>query len=84
MPYIKPEERALIDPLIVDLLAKVPLMSAGEVNYTITRIIKTFSAPKYVNIALSVGILENVKQEFYRRYAAPYEDVKIVENGDVY
>jgi hypothetical protein len=26
----------------------------------------------------------NVKQEFYRRVAMPYEDSKIAENGDVY
>jgi len=30
------------------------------------------------------GVLENVKQEMYRRLAAPYEDKKAEENGDVY
>jgi hypothetical protein len=29
------------------------------------------------------GVLENIKQEFYRRAAAPYEDRKINQNGDV-
>ena len=28
-------------------------------------------------------MLENVKQEFYRRVASSYEDQKIIENGDV-
>jgi hypothetical protein len=31
-----------------------------------------------------VGALEGAKMEFYRRAAAPYEDLKIKENGDVY
>ena len=29
------------------------------------------------------GALENAKLEIYRRMVAPYEDEKIVENGDV-
>lgn len=30
------------------------------------------------------GAIECAKLEFYRRVAAPYEDKKIAENGDVY
>lgn len=30
------------------------------------------------------GVLHNVVTEFYRKYAAHYEDKKIAENGDVY
>ena len=30
-----------------------------------------------------MGILECVKSEFCRRHAAPYEDLKIKENGDI-
>jgi hypothetical protein len=37
----------------------------------------------YSKIAIMTGILENIKQEFYRRAAAPYEDRKISQNGDV-
>jgi hypothetical protein len=37
----------------------------------------------YSKIAIITGVLENVKQEFYRRAAAPYEDKKILQNGDV-
>jgi hypothetical protein len=29
------------------------------------------------------GVVENVKQEFYRRVAVPYEEEKIVQNGDI-
>ena len=31
-----------------------------------------------------VGVLECAKLELYRRLAAPYEDLKIEDNGDVY
>ena len=31
-----------------------------------------------------VNAMECAKLEFYRRVAAPYEDTKIKENGDVY
>jgi len=31
-----------------------------------------------------IGALECAKLELYRRVAAPYEDDKIAENGDVY
>jgi hypothetical protein len=37
----------------------------------------------YPKIAMITGVLENIKQEFYRRAAAKYEDQKIVSNGDI-
>jgi hypothetical protein len=38
----------------------------------------------YAAIADVVTVLETAKLEFYRRVAAPYEDRKVAENGDVY
>lgn len=37
----------------------------------------------YATIAEVLAALKTTEQEFYRRKAAPYEDAKIVENGDV-
>jgi hypothetical protein len=37
----------------------------------------------YGKIAIITGVLENIKQEFYRRIASSYEDKKILENGDI-
>jgi hypothetical protein len=37
----------------------------------------------YPKIAMITGVLENIKQEFYRRVASNYEDKKILENGDI-
>lgn len=37
-----------------------------------------------LNVKLIIGALENSSSELYRRKIAPYEDKKIIENGDVY
>jgi hypothetical protein len=78
MPYIKPEDRK-------QLVYRSP-ESAGELNYLITRLIVEYSRaiPSYQSINDVLGALEGAKLEFYRRIAAPYEDTKIQENGDVY
>jgi hypothetical protein len=56
----------------------------GDINYTFSRILGGLMGPiSYSKVALITGVLENIKQEFYRRAAAPYEDKKIAENGDI-
>ncbi|HEX6989489.1 MAG TPA: hypothetical protein VF282_08470 [Bacillota bacterium] len=94
MPYIEPDQRPAIDEAIhrtaeairrqgADLHAR-----AGLINYAVTRLVLELIADeprlRYHHIALVTGVLENVKQEFYRRLASPYEDGKAAENGDVY
>ena len=86
MPYIKMIDRDRID-YITDAASNVGILNAGELNYLITRLCITFMNDRgknYQNINNVVGALEGAKLEFYRRYAAPYEDTKIEENGDVY
>jgi hypothetical protein len=39
--------------------------------------------PSYPKIAIITGVLENIKQEYYRRVASTYEDQKISQNGDI-
>lgn len=59
----------------------------GELNYKITRTIQDYidmQGLSYQTINDIVGALEGGKLEFYRRVAAPYEDKKIEQNGDVY
>ncbi len=59
----------------------------GEMNYMITMIIINYlfdKGPTYTTYNMIMGVLESVKQEFYRRVVVPYEDQKIKENGDVY
>ena len=61
-------------------------MTAGELNYAITRLILDYlgESPKYADYNAVVGVLECVKLELYRRKIVPYEDGKMQENGDVY
>ena len=59
----------------------------GELNYKITCLVDDFISRKelkYSEINSVIGVLECAKMELYRRIAAPYEDKKCVENGDVY
>ena len=81
MPYIKPELRAEI------LLSPEAIVNAGELNYYISTLINHFIHKKgksYSTINEVIGALECAKLELYRRIAAPYEDTKIQENGEVY
>jgi hypothetical protein len=60
---------------------------SGELNFQLTELIKNYleyHGLKYRTISDIVSALEGAKLEFYRRVAAPYEDTKIKENGDVY
>lgn len=80
MPYIKKEARAQLD-------GNGTPLNAGELNYVITATLIKFVEDTglcYQTINDVVGALEGAKMEFYRRVAAPYEDAKILENGDVY
>lgn len=79
MPYIKNRDkfRAVSCPEVV-----------GELNYNITEacidFIEESGGLSYTNVQNVIGVLECVKLELYRRVLAPHEDLKIVENGDVY
>jgi len=80
MPYIKKERRRELS--VSDLAQDV-----GELNYQITCLVDNFISRKelkYSEINSAIGVLECAKMELYRRIAAPYEDKKCEENGDVY
>ena len=84
MPYIKREQRDIFRELPKDLGYRCD--NAGELNYVFTVIVQNYLRDKglnYQNINDCIGALEGCKLELYRRIAAPYEDTKIDENGDV-
>lgn len=61
--------------------------NAGELNFVLTVTCLAYfsrNGGRYQQINDVLGALEGAKMEFYRRLAAPYEDTKIAENGDVY
>lgn len=84
MPYIKPDEREELDPVVAKLLSR--LGTVGELNYVITKLCLGFAnrEMRYHNLNAVVGVLECAKLELYRRLVAKYEDEKAKENGDVY
>jgi len=80
MPYLEKANRA-------DVLRNQYATTAGELNFLITQTCLSFLAKtkgRYDDYNTIIGALEAAKLEFYRRAAAPYEDKKIKENGDVY
>ena len=88
MPYIKQEDRDNI--FIKDseggYISHKDIETAGEMQYAIAVIIKSFIERKclnYQNCNDVMGALVGAQQEFYRRVVAPYEEEKIKENGDV-
>jgi hypothetical protein len=82
VPYITPEARDAIRN------GQRGPWSAGELNYALTCVLvywlRTNGGLSYTNINAAVGALECAKLELYRRLAAPYENAKQAENGDVY
>ena len=87
MPYINPDKRAAFDSLL-DKFHGI-IWSGGELNYVITRLVDdvlaSFGGPAgYEDYNAMIGVLECAKLELYRRRVAPYEDKKMLENGDVF
>lgn len=59
----------------------------GELNYQFSKLVNDFIAMRglsYSVINEVIGALECAKLEAYRRVASPYEDKKVVANGEVY
>jgi len=99
MPYIKEDIRKTLDDCIEYMVTSLSLNTennienlsnqdllniSGNINYCFSRVIgKLINKPSYAKIAIMTGVLENIKQEFYRRVGVNLEDKKILENGDI-
>lgn len=88
MPYIKKDQRVVVDAHIKKLADAIKETGkenrAGVLNYSVSCLLKQLYELRYSEVNEAVGALECIKQEYYRRVAGPYEDLKIKENGDVY
>ena len=83
MPYIPQERRAELDS------GRSTPTSCGELSYQVTQLCTRYATEfssrlTYGTLNNVIGALECAKLEFYRRMVAPFEDTKLVENGDVY
>lgn len=82
IPYIKKYDRLKID----SALKFFEPLNEGELNYTITMLCKKYiedHGESYKNYNALIGVLECAKLELYRRKVSNYEDIKIMENGDL-
>ena len=88
MPYIKPSDRKKYEAELDNLcyVLEDEKYSSGHVTYVLYKIMIKWwlHKPCYNTIALIRGCLIGTKAEFDRRVAAPYEDDKIGDNGDVH
>lgn len=90
MPYIKQTDRENLDESIGRLAVEINMVDdgkAGKLNYSITKLIGETYGPienlRYSDFNEIIGMLECCKMEFYRKQCAPYEDIKLKENGSV-
>ena len=87
MPYIKKEQRPQIDSVIEPLLKHIQSLPMeeqdGALNYSVTKIIKNVYPKRYFHMNRALGVLSGIAHELYRHVIGPYEDEKILENGDV-
>jgi hypothetical protein len=85
MPYVKEETKDRIELPYVN--------TTGELTYVIDRIAEDllwkfagydFDKLTYDDLSRVRGAMSNAVDEFYRRVIAPFEDGKILVNGDVF
>lgn len=85
MPYIAGDQRPKWDrlvELVKENLKDMPEEDVdGNLNYFLTRIVSTAYPRRYRHMNRAMGMLECVKQEFYRVVCGPYEDEKQSKNG---
>ena len=83
MPYIKLDLRENFD-IDIDTIAG-QIQNSGDLTYVIYKLLLKTLPKKYnyANLAHNMGVISCVKEEFYRKIVAPYEELKIKENGDI-
>lgn len=82
MPYIEQISRPALDG-VVDFLEAMDVQADGDLNYILFAFCKRHVRPSYNNYKNFCGELRQCVTEIERRLLGPYEDQKILENGDV-
>jgi hypothetical protein len=81
MPYIKQEDRPVMDVVVNSMIAQ-NVKANGDLNYVLFTFCKHYIPKSYNSYKNFCGELRQCATEIERRILAPYEDVKIEENGD--
>jgi len=82
MPYITQNLRPPMNT-VVDQMVRAGVQVDGDLNYILFKYCKNHVKPSYNNYKNFIGELNEAAEEIRRRILAPYEDKKIIENGDV-
>ena len=88
MPYIARKDRAQYQDPIKQLAVLVPAdrtIRPGHINYVVSLLLEKVYGKKlrYADHNEVIGVLNCIAAEFYRRKTAPYEDIKIGDEGDL-
>ena len=76
-------KRLELEPFIKDLADNIE--TDGDMNYVICKLLDAkYNRESYSKFNSGMGVLECVKQEYYRRRIVPYESTKLIENGEVF
>ena len=79
MPYINKASRVIYDS------GRGGPIDVGGLTYVLYRACVDYLGPnpRFQQFAEVLGALSATENEFYRRKVVPYEDAKILENGDI-
>ena len=88
MPYIGRKERQQYQATLNELAKMIPqdrMARPGHINYIVSLLLEKVYGKqmRYADHNEVVGVITCIAQEFYRRKTAPYEDIKIKEEGDL-
>jgi hypothetical protein len=84
MPYILQSDRKRLNTLISKLSDKI--QTEGDLNYVITSLLHKEvdnAGECYATYNKLMGVMDCASREFYRKKVAPYEEKKILDNGDI-
>lgn len=85
MPYIKDKEKREMSDAINDL--KIWIASKGDLNYAICELVGSLILDdekiSYTQMSNWISGVHDAEVELNRRLLSHYEDLKIIENGDV-
>jgi hypothetical protein len=88
MPYISRKDRPQYQEILTSLAELVPqdrMQRPGHINYIVSLLLEKVYGKelRYADHNEVVGVLNCIALEFYRQKTAPYEELKIKEEGDL-
>jgi len=81
MPYVEKYLRKELDVIVGEMSYAIKV--DGDLNYVLFKFCKNHVHPSYSEYKNFIGELNECVAEIRRRLLAPYENKKIIDNGDV-